>query len=282
MSRQSITRKIHDNNIKNSRFDVAASMLWGISGCSDTKSPQRITLPRRKKTAKSADTPQREVWDVCFVQGARAGYVQTAYYQDAEAEKPVLRIEGLTYISVKRFGQDIQQQIHCTSFETPGGQLIRFETEMQMGTPFPTGLVVGKRLEMETVSQGKKMPGVIDWSPEYGGFYAVEQSLLQKPMQPGEKRTLQTLMAGFNQLATVEMARPRLGADAAASRHLQTAPHRYFGDLSQRTKTGTNHMDRSHGRRVKNPQSGNVDGNFPHHQGRSAGKIRRGEFGHRT
>ena len=66
-------------------------------------------------------------------------------------------------------------------------------------------VVVGNRLHMETVSPGKKVPSVIDWSPQYGGFFAVEQSLLRKPMQPGEERTLHIMIDGFNQLATFEM-----------------------------------------------------------------------------
>ena len=144
---------------------------------------------------------------MCFVQGARVGYVQTAYYRNPEAGKTVVRIEGDMHIAIKRYGQETKQQIRSTSIETPEGRLLRFKSEMQMGTEplIITGRVVGKRLEMETISQGKKMPGVIDWSPEYGGFFAVEQSLLRKPMQPGEQRTLHTLIAGFNQLATVEM-----------------------------------------------------------------------------
>jgi hypothetical protein len=141
------------------------------------------------------------------VQAARVGYVHTAYYETSEAGQPTVRIDGTIQIAVKRFGQETKQQISCTSVETPGGQVLRFQSEMQTGKdPVTlTGRVAGKRLEMETASQGKKIAGVIDWSPEYGGFFALEQSLIRKPMQPGERRTLQALLLGFNQLATIEM-----------------------------------------------------------------------------
>jgi hypothetical protein len=186
---------------------IAACLLGCISGCSDTKPVPKNDPSAKKEAAKSADAPEREVWDVCFVQGGRAGYVQTAYYQSKENGATALRIEGLTHIAVKRFGQETRQQIRCTSIETPDGRLLRFETQMDMGQAplICTGRVVGKRLELETASQGKKIAGLIDWSPEYGGFYALEQSLSRKPMQPGENRSLQALIAGFNQLATVEM-----------------------------------------------------------------------------
>ena len=133
--------------------------------------------------------------------------MQTAYYRTSEAGKAALRIEGDMHIAINRNGEETKQQFHCTSVETPDGRLLRFKSEMQMGTAplVITGRVVGNRLHMETVSPGKKVPSVIDWSPQYGGFFAVEESLVRKPMQPGEERTLHIMIDGFNQLATFEM-----------------------------------------------------------------------------
>ncbi len=186
---------------------AAVCILLAFCGCSASKSaPDDSTAPRNN-TVKSADTLDREDWELCFVQGNRVGYAQTAYYRTLEAGKPALRIEGDMHIAISRNGEATKQQFRSTSLETPEGRLLRFKSEMQMGTQplVITGRVVGKRLQMETASPGKKVPGVIDWSPEYGGFFAVEQSLLRKPMQPGERRTLHTLVDVFNQLATIEM-----------------------------------------------------------------------------
>jgi hypothetical protein len=121
--------------------------------------------------------------------------------------KPALRIEGDMHIAINRNGEETKQQFHSTSIETPEGRLLRFKSEMQMGTAplVITGRVINNRLHMETVSPGKKVPSVIDWSPQYAGFFGVEQSLLRKPMQPGEERTLHIIIDGFNQLATFEM-----------------------------------------------------------------------------
>ncbi len=149
-------------------------MLCAIAGCSAEKKPPQ------------QDILQREVWDACYVQGVRVGYVQTAYYRTMEAGKPALRIEGAIHLAMKRFGQETKQEIFCTSIETPKGQLIRFQSEMKMGPQSlrTTGQVEGKRLNMETVSQGKKTDEVMDWSPEYGGFYALEESLARNPCSP--------------------------------------------------------------------------------------------------
>jgi len=174
---------------------VAAIVLWTIAGCS------------AQKSTPDAGTLERELWDVCFVQGARIGYMQTSYYRTTDAGKAALRIEGVIRLTIQRFGQESTQEISCTSIETPEGQLLGFQSEINPGPQSmrTTGRVVDKRLNMETISQGKKTAEVFDWSPEYGGFYAVEQSLERKPMQPGERRTLHALITGFNQVATIEM-----------------------------------------------------------------------------
>jgi transglutaminase-like putative cysteine protease len=186
---------------------AGACILLIFYGCSGSKSAPEGSVSPPNTAVKSADTLDREDWELCFVQGIRVGYVQTAYYRTSEASKPALRIEGDMHIALNRNGEEIKQQFRSTSIETPEGRLLRFKSEMQMGTAplVITGVVVGNRLHMETVSPGKKVPSVIDWSPEYGGFFAVEQSLLRKPMQPGEERSLHILVDGFNQLATFEM-----------------------------------------------------------------------------
>ncbi|MGD0654321.1 MAG: transglutaminase-like domain-containing protein [Thermoguttaceae bacterium] len=186
---------------------AAACVLLTLGGCSGSKSAPEGPVSPPNNAAKSADTLDREVWDLCYIQGVRVGYVQNAYYRTSQSGKPALRIEGDTHIAITRNGQETKQQFRSTSIETPEGRLLSFKSEMQMSTELLTitGRVAGNRLQIETSSPGKKVPGVIDWSPRYGGFFAVEQSLLRKPMQPGQRRTLQALIEGFNQLATIEM-----------------------------------------------------------------------------
>jgi hypothetical protein len=186
---------------------AGACCLLTFCGCPASKSTPESSVSPPKIPVKSADRPDREDWELCFVQGVRVGYVHTAYYRTSEAGKPAVRIEGDMHIAINRNGEQIKQQFRSTSMETPEGRLLRFKSEMQMGTAplIITGVVVGNRLHMETTSPGKNVPSVIDWSPDYGGFFAVEQSLLRKPMLPGEERTLHMMVDGFNQLATFEM-----------------------------------------------------------------------------
>lgn len=186
---------------------AGACILTALAGCSASKSAPEGSAAPPSGAVKSADTLDREDWELCFVQGVRVGYVQTAYYRTLEAGKPALRIEGDMQIAINRNGEKLEQHLHCTSVETPDGRLLRFKNEMPMGAEklIITGRVINNRLHVETASPGKKIPAVIDWSPEYGGLFAVEQSLLGKPMQPGEHRTLHALTDVSSQLATIEL-----------------------------------------------------------------------------
>ena len=44
-----------------------------------------------------------------------------------------------------------------------------------------------------------------DWSPGISGPFAVEQSLLHKPLQPGEKRSLRAFLPALGEVATVNL-----------------------------------------------------------------------------
>ena len=76
----------------------------------------------------------------------------------------------------------------------PKDELIRFESEMRMGPTRirTTGRVHGDRLDIETTGAGTASHCAmsIPWSPDCGGPFATEQTLLRQPMQPGERRTL--------------------------------------------------------------------------------------------
>ena len=145
-------------------------------------------------------------WDVYYVKTSRVGYGRTTIRHVLESGHEVLRIEQWSHLAVKRGNDRTEQDIRSTSVERPDGELLRFQCEMQAGpNPMRTvGQVNGDRLELETTTAGKKLSTAIPWS-HWGGLFAPEQTLLRKPMQPGQRRSLKALMAGFNQAADIEM-----------------------------------------------------------------------------
>lgn len=170
-------------------------------GISDTPSQRATTSP---ETVPLAD---RELWEVYLIQGSRCGYGKTTIRKETRSGSKTVRIEEREHLTVKRLGTPTELETRITSIETPDGKLLDFNHEMKLG-PTPqrtTGRVVGDRLRLETTTQGKTVSSWISWSAEYGGPYAVNHSLLDKPMRPGQQRTVSGLVPGVNQVATSEL-----------------------------------------------------------------------------
>jgi hypothetical protein len=181
----------------------------GLTGCSlETAAPPAKESSDAASVAPSAG----ETWDVINIGGSRIGYIHTRTRSIEEQGKQLLQIEVDQRMSVNRFGDRSQPGIYLKSIETPGGEVLRFESRQELG-PQPEltkGSVAGNQMLMETTTTGKTVKSQIPWSAETKGFFAVEQSLSRRPMKPNETRTLRGLAPLFNQVLRYELtARPK-------------------------------------------------------------------------
>jgi hypothetical protein len=169
------------------------------------------TAPAAAVPALSSAGETRETWDVVTIQGARVGYIQTRVTRGQYQGRPAVRVEGVHHLVIMRAGDPSTQEIRFVSLETPAGKLIQFQTETQFGpAPMRTaGRVEGDRLVLETASVGKTENSVIPWPAECGGLYAMELSLQREPMQPGQTRTLRSLLPGLNVPVTSNLTAQR-------------------------------------------------------------------------
>lgn len=182
------------------------------AGCSEQSGPATATAAApatapAPAAAATSDRPLRETWDIMTIQGSRVGYGQTRVSRTTRDGRELMRIESVQHLDILRFGQRAQQEISFSSLETPDGKLLEFESTVKQGAaPIKTtGRVAGKRLEMETVAAGAPRQKSIAWSDDYGGFYAMESSLAAKPLQPGQRRNLKSLMIAIDEVVTTEL-----------------------------------------------------------------------------
>jgi hypothetical protein len=187
---------------------VAAAALTLFSVCSQSSSVVFADPPIEKAAGTETSNKKKESWDILLMQGKRLGYVQTVTQRLKEAGRDVLQIESIARLSIRRGDDSSQQLMRVMSVETPEGRLIRYESQVGLG-PQPIsakGEVKGDRLEIETTGTGTAPKQIsIAWSPDDGSPAAVEQSLQRKPMKPGERRTIKSLMPEFLQVAAVRM-----------------------------------------------------------------------------
>ncbi|MBX3412962.1 MAG: transglutaminase domain-containing protein [Pirellulales bacterium] len=153
---------------------------------------------------------EQETWDVVFFQGAKVGYGRMAVSRLREGDRDLLRIDGLQHLSLKRFGQANEQEIKLTSIETPQGEVIRFEAQTAVG-PSPIsvrGEVRAGELVVDSTTEGRTTNRKMPWKKGVGGFFALEMSLLRKPLVPGEKRRIEMLappLLNQVELATLDL-----------------------------------------------------------------------------
>lgn len=148
-----------------------------------------------------------ETWDAHSMQGAPVGYTRTTVAEVEENGRTLLRTRSFLRLVLKREGQPVTQDMTLTSFDTPTGELVRFESRMPMGTAetVSTGVVERGELTIETATPGSVQQHSIPWQAEWGGFFAMEQSLRRQPLGTGEQRTLRCLMPFSNQPGEIHL-----------------------------------------------------------------------------
>lgn len=149
----------------------------------------------------------REEWHALYIKGRWAGYVHEVERSEMDDSRPVVVVEMDSRTAMKRNGEETEVTMKVRSVETPEGRLITFRDETLIGASptITTGRVEGGKLLLTTEVAGTSSSRTLDWPKDAGGFSAPEQSLLRKPMQPGERRKLRYLVPMLNVLCTEEM-----------------------------------------------------------------------------
>ena len=197
-----------NNDAMNNRALIFGAWgLWALlhfiggGGCSrpDAPSPEPLASDPAPQSA-AAELPQRETWEVAVLAGQRVGHGYTrTEYATVDGQR-LLRVESRHYLAVKRFDTPTQVRVESSSLQTPDGKLRQFQIRMhQSEAPqVISGEVINGRLHVELRAAGRRQSKQIDWPAEAGGLAAVEDSLLLRPMRPGEQRTV----TGFNLAAS--------------------------------------------------------------------------------
>jgi hypothetical protein len=147
-----------------------------------------------------------ETWDVYYIGKNRLGYGFTRW-QAVPDDPQLIAVEGMLRLAVQRFGEDTVSEIKMSAVETTAGQLRSFRSDARLG-PTPnivSGKVIDGSLDMTIDSAGQMRRNSIPWPRDAWGYFAVDESLLRQPMQPGGRRMLPALMPVFNQVAQIEL-----------------------------------------------------------------------------
>jgi hypothetical protein len=196
--------------------------LLAISGCqpaaqaplSASTQSSAVGIDARNSHDNASDELVEETWDAYSMrdgasqQPVRIGHAHTTTHKVVESGQPLLRTKSVTHTAMQRSGQDISQDMTLTSWDTPAGQLVRFETRVSgAGSEIVSvGAVTDGKLGIDTTTLGRTQSQIIPWPDDAGGLFAGEQSLRRQPLKPGEKRTVRGFMPLMNVPVTTELS----------------------------------------------------------------------------
>jgi hypothetical protein len=161
----------------------------------------------------NSGTTTHEYWEAYSLQGHRVGYAHATIAAVEEEGELLTRTRNASRTVLERAGQEVVQELTLTEWRRTGdvdGQtnpLVRFESAMTTGPQrmVSRGDWSEGALTIETSTQGKSETQTIPWKAEYGGLFAVEESLAARPLQPAERRSVTGLVPIFNIVGTTQL-----------------------------------------------------------------------------
>lgn len=152
--------------------------------------------------------PRSELWYMQSVFGRHVGYEHQSIRAVPTPEGTVWEIGGENRLTINRSGTTIEIVMKYRSTETPSGELRDFELDMIQG-PLQTrqrGRREKDLLRLEIETAGRRVETAVAIPPRCGGFLGLQADLWRRPMQPGERRTLNLFLPGLNEVGEARLA----------------------------------------------------------------------------
>lgn len=186
-------------------FTLACSPAPPLADTTGTTIAADVDQTNRQKTDIEL---AEEIWMICRSGDAKVGYTHTRVEPlNDEGSERRLRYSYEDRLTMKRFRDTTVVRTKLRSLETSDGRIIEFRSEMNTG---PQAIVTEGRYEdgelaIQTNTAGKAQKQTVPWDPKWGGFFADQRSLRQKPMKPRETRTIKALLPILNQAGDIRM-----------------------------------------------------------------------------
>ncbi len=147
-----------------------------------------------------------EEWFAVYAKDQRIGrgfQLTTAVNQDG---KEFLERTSEERLAIRRGEDTVEINVKLRSRLDARGQLVEVEYELPFGAAVRHVIArpQGKTLVLREWSTGQVLKQ-LPWSPETGGPFADAVSVLERPLRPGERRSLRLFVPALEDLADVEL-----------------------------------------------------------------------------
>lgn len=180
-------------------------------GCAPSAAPPAERPVPTPDAGSTSNAVPAETWEICLLAGAPAGYVHTQRTAPEGAADSGVAVHSESRLRLRRSGDVNELRVTLDSSETPAGRLLSFrcQTQFDRQTILVSGESAAGKLQVRTEQSGQTTTSEIAASENLGGFFAIERSLGEQPLQPGQTREVELLFPG---LGEVLVARATLAA----------------------------------------------------------------------
>lgn len=152
-------------------------------------------------------TVSDEQWMACYIQQRQVGYMHLVTEAVMVDGQPRRRYRYQDSLTMQRFDNTTAVSTRLETLETTGGSLLSFRSEVMAG---PSAMVTqgeqrDGQMRLSVQTQGRKEQHAIAWQEDWGGFFADQQTLLDKPLKPGQSRRLKALLPVVHQLGDIQL-----------------------------------------------------------------------------
>ena len=140
----------------------------------------------------AAEDLPRETWEVQYLGNNAVGFFHRTINVSKTLGSSYFRHEAESRIRVSLKGKSLEQRIRVMTIERDNGELVTVEGSLEMGLNKQSfkGNVSQDLLRLTGDDNGQPYSVNIEWRKDYRGPFAVDQSMLRRPLQPRETRKL--------------------------------------------------------------------------------------------
>lgn len=185
---------------------LALVLLTGLLGCGVAADrPNQDTAS--KDTRQNPPVPDQETWDLVMMHGHPIGRLHTVIRNLAGDDGPMVRVQQRLELALARDGQVSRQTIAIEGTETRDGRLRSFVLTLHSGPQAQViqGEVRDGALQVTARSAGHEASRRLPLAEGAPGMLAVDRSLLNEPMQPGQSRTLRMFNPALQQWTQISL-----------------------------------------------------------------------------
>ena len=184
--------------------EEAPNALDGIATAADSKEKVAANSPttnaiKPKTTVDDLnrswlidDELPRETWEVQYLGNATVGFLHRKCVASPTVGPGYNRQELTSRVRVSLKGKSLEQRMQINTLERGNGELVTIECKVEIGPSKQSysGRVSQEQLILTGSENGQPFNVTIDFRKDCRGPFAVEQSMLRRPMQPKETRKL--------------------------------------------------------------------------------------------